>query len=256
MLKPGLNKRFINMFFAALGLCVVVWAWQGTEMDMSALLNGSANMAEMLSGFMQPDFTDWRYYVEEMVVTVQIALVGTLLAIIFSVPLGVLSADNVVPWWVYQPVRRLMDVFRAVNEMAFAMIFIAAVGLGPFAGVLALFVHTTGVLAKLFSEVVEAIDPQPVEGIRATGAVAMEEVAFGIIPQVLPLWISYSLYRFESNIRSAAVLGMVGAGGIGFSLSEQLRSFNFGATAAIMLMIIVVVVIFDLLSQQIRKRFV
>lgn len=256
ILSPGLNRRFINMFFAALALCLVGWAWQGTEMSISSLVSGSGNMAEMLGGFMQPDFTDWRYYLEEMIVTVQIALVGTLLAIVCAVPLGVLSADNVVPWWVYQPVRRLMDVFRAVNEMAFAMIFIAAVGLGPFAGVLALFVHTTGVLAKLFSEAVEAIDPQPVEGIRATGAVAVEEVVFGIIPQVLPLWISYSLYRFESNIRSAAVLGMVGAGGIGFSLSEQLRSFNFGATAAIMLMIILVVVAFDLLSQQIRKKFV
>src|SRR3546814_19679303 len=98
------------------------------------------------------------------------------------------------------------------------MLFVVVVGLGPFAGAMALFVHTTGILAKLFSEAVEAIDPQPVEGIRATGANAVEEVVYGVIPQVLPLWVSYSLYRFESNIRSAAVVGMVGAGGLGVVL--------------------------------------
>jgi phosphonate transport system permease protein len=191
-----------------------------------------------------------------MIVTVQIALWGTVLAVVCAVPLGILSSENIVPWWVCQPIRRLMDAARSINEMIFAMLFVVAVGLGPFAGVLAIFVHTTGVLAKLFSEAVEAIDPQPVEGIRATGALSIEEVIFGVIPQVLPLWISYSLYRFESNIRSATVVGMVGAGGIGVLLWELIRSFNFAQTSAVLLIIIAVVVIFDLLSQQIRKRFV
>ena len=124
------------------------------------------------------------------------------------------------PWWVYQPVRRLMDAFRAINELVFAVLFVVAVGLGPFAGVMALFIHTTGILAKLFSEAVEAIDPRPVEGIRATGASKLQEVVYGVIPQVLPLWMSFSLYRFESNVRSATVLGLVGAGGIGQVLFE------------------------------------
>ena len=127
-----------------------------------------------------------------------------------------------VPWWVWQPVR-LMDMFRAINEIVFAMLFVVAVGLGPFAGVLALWIHTTGVLAKLFSEAVEAIDPQPVGGIKATGADKIQQVIFGVIPQVMPLWIFYSLYRFESNVRSATVLGIVGAGGIGVILWEQIR---------------------------------
>ena len=99
---------------------------------------------------------------------------------------------------------------RAINEMVFAMLFVVAVGLGPFAGVLALWIHTSGILAKLFSEAVEAIDPQPVEGIRSTGASAMHEIVYGVIPQVIPLWISFTLYRFESNVRSASVVGMVG----------------------------------------------
>ena len=150
-----------------------------------------------------------RLYATEMVVTLQVAIWGTLLAVVCAVPLGILSSDNIVPWWVYHPVRRLMDAARAINEMVFAMLFVVAVGLGPFAGVLALWVHTTGVLAKLFSEAVEAIEPSPVEGVRSTGASFLEEVVYGVIPQVFPLWISYSLYRFESNVRSATVVGMV-----------------------------------------------
>jgi phosphonate transport system permease protein len=157
---------------------------------------------------------------------------------------------------VHQPVRRLMDACRAINEMVFAMLFVVAVGLGPFAGVLALFVHTTGILAKLFSEAVEAIDPQPVEGIRATGANVLEEIVFGVIPQVMPLWISYALYRFESNVRSASVVGMVGAGGIGVVLWEIIRGFQYAQTCAVMIMIIVSVSAIDLISARIRKALV
>src|SRR3546814_11124149 len=110
------------------------------------------------------------------------------------------------------------------------MLFVVVVGLGPFAGAMALFVHTTGILAKLFSEAVEAIDPRPVEGVRATGANAVEEVVYGVIPQVLPLWISFSLYRFESNVRSASVVGLVGAGGIGTVLWAIIGSFQYAET--------------------------
>ena len=149
-----------------------------------------------------------------------------------------------------------MDAARAINEMVFAMLFIVAVGLGPFAGVLALWVHTTGVLAKLFSEAVESIDQQPVDGIRATGASASQEIVFGVIPQVLPLWISYSLYRFEANVRSASVLGMVGAGGIGQILWEIVRGFEYAQTAAVLIILIISVTIIDLLSSFIRRHFI
>lgn len=137
--------------------------------------------------------------------------------------------------------------------MVFAMLFVVAVGLGPFAGVLALWVHTTGTLAKLFSEAVEAIEPAPVEGVRSTGATKVEEIVYGVLPQVFPLWISYSLYRFEANVRSATVVGMVGAGGIGMVLWELIRSFDFQRTCAVMAVIVLVVTLFDLLSQKLRK---
>jgi phosphonate transport system permease protein len=232
---------------------VLAWSWGGAEMNPAALFTEAGNMSSFLQGFFPPNFTDWPDYLNDMVVTVQVAVWGTVLAVVLSIPFGILSAENIVPWWVYQPVRRLMDAARAINEMVFAMMFVVAVGLGPFAGVLALFVHTTGILAKLFSEAVEAIDPQPVEGIRATGASRLQEVIFGVIPQVLPLWISYSLYRFESNVRSATVLGIVGAGGIGQPLYEMIRGFYYAETAAIMIIIIISVSLLDMVSQWLRK---
>jgi len=206
--------------------------------------------------FFPPDFRDWEIYLKEMITTLHIAVWGTVMAIICAVPCGLLSSSNIVPPWVYQPVRRLMDACRAINEMVFAMLFIVAVGLGPFAGVLALWVHTTGTLAKLFSEAVEAIDPRPVEGVRATGALAIEEIIYGVLPQVMPLWISYSLYRFESNVRSASVVGMVGAGGIGVVLYEVIRGFQYAQTCAVLLIIILFVTCIDLLSSVIRKKFI
>ena len=140
--------------------------------------------------------------------------------------------------------------------MVFAMLFVVAVGLGPFAGVLALWISTTGVLAKLFAEAVEAIDPGPVEGVRATGASALQEVIYGVIPQVMPLWVSYALYRFEANVRSATVVGMVGAGGIGVILWENIRAFQFTQTCSVLLVIIVVVSVIDIFSQRLRKQFI
>ncbi|HEY0294308.1 MAG TPA: phosphonate ABC transporter, permease protein PhnE, partial [Bordetella sp.] len=188
--------------------------------------------------------------------TIQIAIWGTFLAIVCAVPFALLCYSNIVPAWVYQPMRRLMDACRAINEMVFAMLFIAAVGLGPFAGVLALWVHTMGVLAKLFSESVEAIDPRPVEGVRATGANALEEIIYGVLPQVMPMWVSLSLYRFESNVRSASVLGIVGAGGIGMVLWEIIRSFQYAQTCAVMIIIIIAVVALDTLSARLRKALI
>ena len=235
---------------------VLAWAWQGAEMRPLDLIRDADNMRVYAREFFPPNFHDWRIYLHEMVVTLHIALWGTVLAIVAAIPLGLLSAHNVAPPWVHQPVRRLMDMCRAINEMVFAMLFIVAVGLGPFAGVLALFVHTTGTLAKLFSEAVEAIDERPVEGIRAMGAHKLAEVVYGILPQVMPLWLSYSLYRFESNVRSASVVGMVGAGGIGVVLYEVIRSFQYAQTCAVLLMLALTVTLIDMFSAWLRNRFI
>jgi phosphonate transport system permease protein len=217
------------------------------------LFTDASNMAAFAKGFFPPDMHRWPTFLEEMIVTVKIAIWGTALAVVTAVPFGLMSSENIAPWWVVQPTRRLMDTFRAINEMVFAMLFVVAVGLGPFAGVLALWVHTVGVLAKLMSEAVEAIDPQPVEGIRATGGTKLHEIIFGVLPQVLPLWISFSLYRFESNVRSATVLGIVGAGGIGVLLWELIRGFNYSETAAVIIVIVISVSLIDMASQFLRR---
>ena len=252
----GTKASWLGMLTWAVVIALLAGSWRGADMRPFDLVRDSGNMAKYAADFFPPNFSQWRFYFQEMIVTLQIALWGTALAVVFAVPLGLLSSANIAPAWVRQPIRRLMDAARAINEMVFAMLFIVAVGLGPFAGVLALFVHTTGVLAKLFSEAVESIDSQPVEGIRATGANALEEIVYGVLPQVLPLWISFSLYRFESNVRSASVVGMVGAGGVGVVLWEIIRGFQYAETCAVMVIIIITVTLIDLISARIRKSLV
>ncbi len=258
MLAQASTVKRSLMGYLAWGLVVMLLAssWQGADMRPMELLRDSSNMASYAADFFPPNFSQWRIYVNEMVVTLQIALWGTALAVVTAVPLSLLASANIVPWWVYQPVRRVLDACRAINEMVFAMLFVVAVGLGPFAGVLALWIHTAGVLAKLFSEAVEAIDPQPVEGIRSTGASSLHEIIYGVIPQVTPLWISFALYRFESNVRSASVVGMVGAGGIGVVLWEIIRGFQYAETCAVMIIIVVTVSLIDVTSSSIRRLFI
>lgn len=256
ILNPNSKPSWLSLLFWAIAIAGLAWSWQGAEIAPMKLYNDAGNMAELASDFFPPDFSDLSYYLEEMLVTLHIAVWGTIFSIILSVPFGLMCAENMVPAWVYQPMRRLMDAARAINEMVFAMLFVVTVGLGPFAGVMALFIHTTGVLAKLFSEAVEAIDPGQVEGVRATGANKLEEIFYGVIPQVLPLWISFSLYRFESNVRSATVVGMVGAGGIGVILWESIRGFMFPQTCAVMIIIVATVSLLDFASQRVRKLFI
>ncbi|GAB1622675.1 MULTISPECIES: phosphonate ABC transporter, permease protein PhnE [Agarivorans] len=256
ILNQNSKPSWLSLLFWAIAIAGLTWSWQGAEIAPMKIYNDAGNMAELASDFFPPDFTDINYYLEEMLVTLHIAIWGTIFSIFLSVPFGLMCAENMVPAWVYQPMRRLMDAARAINEMVFAMLFVVTVGLGPFAGVMALFIHTTGVLAKLFSEAVEAIDPGQVEGVRATGANKLEEIVYGVIPQVLPLWISFSLYRFESNVRSATVVGMVGAGGIGVILWESIRGFMFPQTCAVMIIIVVTVSLLDFISQRVRKLFI
>lgn len=248
------SERLRGWTVAGLLIVLLGWSWGPTEMHKSiSLFTDWRNMAEFGSAFLEPNFRDWDIYVWSMVETVQIAVWGTALSVVLGVPFAILSASNVCPPWIVQPVRRLMDSSRAINEIVFALMFVVAVGLGPLAGVLALAVHNIGIIAKLFSEAVEAIDPRPVEGIRATGASRLQEVIFGIIPQVMPLWSSFTLYRFETNVRSATVLGLVGAGGIGQPLYENIRSFAYAETAAIIIIVVVTVMLIDMLSAQVRK---
>ena len=220
------------------------------------LLSNSQNIRTLGQSFLHPEFAQWRLYVANMWLTLQIALWGTALAILIAAPLGLLAARNISPPWVQQPVRRLLDLLRAVPDLVIGTLFLVAVGLGPFAGVLALALNTGGVLGKLFSEAVETIDARPIEGVRAVGATRLQELVWGVLPQVVPLWTSYALYRFEANARSATVLGLIGAGGIGQLLFDSMNTFAYGQTAAIVVVIVVAVSLIDLLSQALRSRLV
>jgi phosphonate transport system permease protein len=246
------------------GLDLLVWggivallivSFRPVEMGkLTLIFTNSANIGEFSKDLVRPDFTRWGLYVAQMWLTVQIALWGTVLAVILAVPFGLLSASNIAPPWIQQPVRRLMDLLRSIPDLVMGILFITAVGLGPLPGVLALAVNTGAVLAKLFSEAVESIDPRPVEGVRATGAHRLQEIAWGVIPQVGPLWTSYALYRFESNSRAATVLGLIGAGGIGQTLFDSINGFQYRETSAIVIIIVLAVTMIDLLSQAMRTR--
>lgn len=251
-------------------LCVIILVlgiliYTAFQNDLNAieLFQNRQNMVDYISRYFPTNqrefslfYTNWSLYILDTLETVGMGIWGTLLAAIVGAPLGILGAANICPKWLVSPVRRLMDAMRAINEIVFALIFVVAVGLGPFAGVLALFVHTAGTLGKLFSEAVESIESGPVEGIRATGAGKIQEILFGVIPQVLPLWISYTLYRFEANVRSASVLGIVGAGGIGVSLYQSFTAFQYQQVCAILLILIITVSCIDALSSKLRSQLV
>ena len=246
----------LRIVWVLVAIAILIYAGQKSDLSFVELVQGGSNMTEYVSRYFPPDFTDWRFYLSDILETIGMGIWGTLMAAIIAVPLAILAAENVAPYWLVFIVRRFLDAMRAINEVVFALIFVVAVGLGPFAGVLALFVHTTGTLGKLFSEAIEAIDPGPVEGIRATGASKLQEVIFGVIPQVIPLWTSFTLYRFEANVRSATVLGIVGAGGIGVSLYQSFRSFKYEKVCAILIILILAVTIIDTVSAKIRQRLV
>ncbi len=250
----GTAARIANWLGILAVVAILAVSFRGAHMDdLHKLIDNSSNTGTYLKDYLHPDFTDWILYVQRMWETLEIAIWGTVLSVVAAVPLALLCSRNIAPMWIVQPMRAVMGLLRAFPELVLGTAFLVAVGPQPLAGVLALAVNNTGVLAKLFSESVEAIEVAPVEGVRATGGSRLEEIVWGVIPQVGPLWTSFALYRFESNARSATVLGLIGAGGIGQLLFENLDGFNYARVSAIAIVIVVAVTMIDILSQQIRK---
>lgn len=189
--------------------------------------------------------------------TIQMALTGTFLALVVAFPIGFLAARNTTPnLFVYHGTRLVMNFLRTIPDLALGLLFVGAVGLGAFAGTLALFIHTTTVLGKLLSESVENIDEGVVEAIRATGAGHVQVVTFAVLPQILPDLISFTLYRLETNIRAAAVLGLIGAGGIGYLMNTSFRTFQYQEAAAIVSVLIILVMLVDYASYRLRRLVV
>ncbi|MBI2469125.1 MAG: phosphonate ABC transporter, permease protein PhnE [Candidatus Rokubacteria bacterium] len=239
-----------------IGLVVLVAVAWDTGADPVRFFRGTPWMLDFVRRSLPPDLSVLPAALEGALKTVEIALLGTAVSAAFAVPLGFLSARNVAPPPVFYPARATLNFLRSIDTLVYALLFVAAVGLGPFPGVLAVVAYTTTSLAKLYSETIEGIDPGPVDAITATGATRLQVLRFGVLPQVLPLFLSYILYRLESNIRAATVLGFVGAGGIGFYLQTYLRMIEYPAASTVLLVTVAMVMAVDFLSSRLRARLV
>jgi phosphonate transport system permease protein len=192
-------------------------------------------------------------YLHALGETLSIALLGTTLAAVFAFPVSLLAAKNIVPSNIFRfPIRRFLDTIRGVDTLIWALVWINVVGLGPFAGVLAIALSDFGALGKLFSEAIEGADQKQVEGIRASGGNALHQIRFGLMPQVFPVIAGQMLYFFESNTRSATIIGIVGAGGIGLQLAEQIRVLEWQKVSFLILMILIAVAAIDWISSKLR----
>lgn len=272
--------KIFNLVLLLIFVYIVTQSWIDTEMSFTGLIEGWGYMVSYIQG--NPEIEGSAYfppmlykddllvYFWAMVETVQMALVALVLSIIIAIPLSYITSRNILLILVpgktvfHESIRKILygfgttvaNIFRSVNELVWALIFVSAVGLGPMAGILALGIHTAGVLSKLLSEGNEAIDPGPVEALTNSGASFVKILAFAVVPQTMPHFVSMVLYRFESDVRSASILGFVGAGGIGFYLFDKLRGFENGDVCTILIFIIITVWGLDKLSATIRKRFI
>ena len=253
-----LSERLRDGGLWAAFLVVFVFGLWWIDASPMRIVNGLHKLG-MLVGLMIPPWPGdglWDYSLA-MLETLAMAFLGTAIAAVVALPLGFLGAKNMVPNWLFHfGLRRFFDAFRGVDGLVWALIFVSAVGLGPFAGVLAIAVGDMMVLGKLFAEAIENVDKKPVEGVRASGGGGLHVMRLGVLPQVFPVMISHVLYFFESNVRSATILGIVGAGGIGLQLSDRMRINNWQEAAFIILLILFTVSVIDNLSRRIRAKLV
>jgi phosphonate transport system permease protein len=255
--------RYMQLKYFLLLLMVVLFVWsaKAVEFDLSILWSNRSQLWEFITGMIPPDMSIARQVFEEVVVTIQLAFVGTVIATIVSLPLGFMAASNVMPATlvgrsIVGLTRFILNADRAIDAVIFALFFAGAVGLGPFAGTLALAVHSVGMLGKLFFEAIESVDRGPIEALESVGASRLSVIRWAVLPQVIPYFITYFLFRFELNIRSAVVLGVVGAGGIGFLLQSYMKLFQYQRTCTVVLVILILVMGLDVLSTRLRKRLI
>ncbi|TVQ00280.1 MAG: phosphonate ABC transporter, permease protein PhnE [Roseinatronobacter sp.] len=245
---------------ASWAFIIVYLIWSMGFFEFGKLLSASDRAWALITRMVVwQDMGTWQYanIYKGIAQTIAMAFVGTLLGTIFALGLAFLAARNTMPVGIFRhAVRRLLDVFRGIDQIVWGLVFVRAVGLGPLAGVLAIWISDMGNLAKLYSEAIENIDRKQVEGVRATGADTGRIIRYGYLPQILPVFISLSLYSFESSTRSATILGLVGAGGIGMIIIERFRAGLFDQVAFVVLNVLVVIAIIDWGSGLIRKRFI
>jgi phosphonate transport system permease protein len=240
-------------FAGLVGLCL----WR-MEVTPERLWHGLGKLGWLVQFMIPPSSGGWfGEFSYALLESLAMAFLGTLLASVAAIPLGFLGAKNVVAQFLFHfSLRRLLDGLRGIDALIWALMFVNVVGLGPFAGIMAIAVSDIGTLAKLFAEAIENVDRRQIDGVRAAGANRLQLMRFAILPQILPVMVSHALYYFESNTRSATILGVVGAGGIGLHLADRIRVNNWDEVSFILIMILVVVSLIDLLSTAIRLRII
>ena len=253
----GGRRRAARIAFAFFALVLsVVAGFASLDISWSRFFSGFAELARIIGLMLPPDCGNTArllLWLKALGETLSIALLGTLAGAVLAFPVSLLAARNVTPGWLVRfTIRRSLDTIRGVNTLIWALIWINVIGLGPFAGVLAIMTTDFGTFGKLFSEAFEAADPKPGEGVIAAGGGELHRIRFALIPQILPVLLSQILYLIESNTRAATIIGIVGAGGIGQHLTEAIRTLEWQQVAFLVLMILVTVAVIDFISSRVR----
>ena len=228
------------------------------EINFLKLFSDSAKyLVDILSRMLPPDFSNFEKLIYSMLETVEIAILGTFIAILLSIPVGLFSARNIAPnYFIYIVARTVTVFFRAIPEFIMAMILVIAIGFGAMPGVLALGFHTMGFLAKFYAEDIEHINKGPIEALKSSGASKRQIISFAVIPQIIPSFVGNNLYILDRNIRMATMLGIVGAGGIGYELQSSFRMFEYQKVSAIIIIIFITIFLIDIFSSYIRSKIV
>ncbi|PGB56080.1 phosphonate ABC transporter, permease protein PhnE [Bacillus anthracis] len=254
---PKPPSKLKHMLTAVLVILLLWGSSVQVDASLSKLVVGFPNMMDLLKEMVPPDWSYFQVITTAMLDTIRMAIIGTTLGAILAIPLALCAASNVfTSTFLYIPARMILNFIRTIPDLLLAAIFVAIFGIGPLPGILALTFFSIGLVAKLFYESIESIDPGPLEAMTAVGANKVQWIVYGVIPQVKAHFVSYVLYTFEVNVRAAAVLGLVGAGGIGTPLIFALSSRNWSRVGIILLGIILMVIIIDFISSSIRKRIV
>jgi len=258
IMRPSLGRRLTTLGLCIASLLPLILAWQMFGISWAQLVHGTSQLGQFVVLMFPP--TPERFFwlfLHALGETVAIAFLGTVGAAVLAVPFSLLAARNVMPFTLVRVVvKRSFDTIRSVDTLIWALIWIGVVGLGPFAGVLAIMTSDFGAFGKLFTETLETADTKPVEGIASTGGGALASLRFALLPQIMPVIVGQILYFFESNTRSATIIGVVGAGGIGLHLYEEIRTLEWQIVCFIVIMILITVAIIDQISTRLRRAFI
>ncbi|MCS7049393.1 MAG: phosphonate ABC transporter, permease protein PhnE [Verrucomicrobiae bacterium] len=256
---PMDSRRHRYAWYVGLGLLIgalYVWAWRGMEFSWSGLARSVPHAVDFVQRMVPPDWSVSGTALTALAETIQMALLGTTFGALLSLPLAVMAARNLSPRWLTWLARGALNVIRTVPSVVWGLFFVAAIGLGPFAGVLALSMYTVGYLGKFYFETFEAMDNAAAEALRTAGASKPQIFQYAIFPQALPLLVNYTIFILEYSIRAATILGVVGAGGVGYYFQVYLRNFDYQKAATLLVYLLVVVMLMDGLSGWIRRRLV